>query len=72
MGPPVGSHPSTRPVTQDWIDRYARRQRERKPSEPIPADLEPEELLEPPTPHSVQQEALEGKKVMEVVDTGSR
>jgi superfamily II DNA or RNA helicase/diadenosine tetraphosphate (Ap4A) HIT family hydrolase/HKD family nuclease len=52
-------HPHTVPLTEAWIDAYQDRRRvATRVAEPVGVDLDEEKPAPPPTPHSVQQEAL--------------
>lgn len=48
--------PATRPITDTWIEDYRRR---RKPPAAQPVELLPEPDQAPPTPHGIQQQALQ-------------
>lgn len=50
------SHPATQPLTDDWIDAYARERKE--PMGAMADAIEAEAPLLPPSPHAIQTEAL--------------
>ena len=48
-------HPTTRELTQDWLDHYRTRRQRRLGPVAVPEELRPP----PPEPHEIQREALE-------------